>query len=78
MTIWLMTLPEKFKEWRFSPMVFGHLDIEKTAVMALGAQPTFPIFDHGNNTCLSIHPCTKACKIPSRVLELDEYLLTFS
>src|SRR5688500_12060066 len=44
MTIWLLTLPEKFAEWYKSQYSLSTIATEKRTVMCLTEKPTFPKF----------------------------------
>src|SRR5687767_14938073 len=61
MTIWLLTLPEKFKEWYESNNSLSTIVMEETSVMFLLDQPTFPEFaPNKTHTKLDKNPETKS------------------
>ena len=56
MTIWLLTLPEKFKEWFEYHKTSNIDDLDGKTIMSLTDIPFFPQFMSENH-----HPCTQ-CK----------------
>ena len=60
-TIWLLTLPEKFKEWFDNHNKDG---LEARSVMSYTERPSFPIFENPKTyTLLSKNPYTSSWKV---------------
>jgi hypothetical protein len=66
MTIWLLTLPEKFKEWYASVENGDKAGKETRTVMKLSEEPIFPVFlSHSVHTALVMNPkCTSFNFLP--------------